>query len=118
MAEETVISALLNLGGTGVMVYILWRLLEKVLERQAADNGRMIDVLVAALKDSATAIRDNAVASSRVEKALDGFPQFIQEVGARLQADQTQLAEMDSRVAYGEEESANHERRLREIEKK
>jgi len=118
MAEETIAAALLNLGGTGVMVYVLWRLLEKVLERQAADSSRMIDVLVAALKDSAAAIRDNAVASSRVEKALDGFPQFIQQVDARLAAGQVKFQEMNVRVGQGEDESANHERRLQEIEKK
>ena len=117
MAEETIAAAILNLGGTGVMVYVLWRLLEKVLERQAEDHERMIEILIVALKESATAMQANAVASSRVEKALDGFPQFVQQVDARLQAGQARFAEMDSRVGQGEDASANHEKRLIELEK-
>ena len=118
MAEETIVSALVNLGGTGVMVWVLWRLLEKVLERQAEDHKQMIEVLVDTLKDTAAAMQASAVASSRVEKVLDGFPQFIQQVDARLQAGQARFAEMGERVEQGEGASANHERRLVELEKR
>ena len=87
MTESAVIQALVNLGGTGIMVYILWRLLERVL-----------DLLIGVLKENAAAMQANAI----VEKAIDALPSF--------------MAEVLSRLSQGETESANHERRIEGLE--
>lgn len=91
MTESAIIQALVNLGGTGIMVYILWRLLERVL-----------DLLIGVLKENAAAMQANAIALTRVEKAIDALPSF--------------MAEVLSRLSQGETESANHERRIEGLE--
>ena len=89
--EGQIITALVNLGGTGVMVYILWRLLERIL-----------DLLIGVLKENAAAMQANAIAMSRVEKAVDSLPAFMADVLGRLNR--------------GDAESANHEVRVSGLE--
>jgi len=91
MAESDIITALVNLGGTGVLVYVLWRLLEKVLERQGHDNERIIDALLGV-------VQANTAAMAKVERAIDGLPAFVQQVDARLQQGNNKLADHEQRI--------------------
>ena len=95
MADSDIITALVNLGGTGVLVYILWRLLEKVLERQSKDNERILDALLGV-------VQANTTAMAKVEKALNGLPAFVLQVDRRLQS--------------GSDLFTKHEERIHELE--
>ena len=111
MVEETVVGALLNLGGTGVLVYVLWRLLDKVLDRQAQDSKLMFEALFGIVKDNTVAMTTNAERTAtntevmgKVERAVIDLPDFVERVVERL--------------SRGETESANHEQRLGVLEEK
>ena len=111
MAEETIITTLVNLGGTGIMVYILWRLLDKVLDRQATESQQIFEVLFGVVKENTAAMATNAERTAtntdvmiRVEKAVVDMPGFVEDVVQRL--------------SRGERESANHETRIMGLEDK
>jgi len=111
MAEETIITTLVNLSGTGIMVYILWRLLDKVLDRQATESQQLFEALFGLVKENTAAMATNAAATAtntdvmgKVERAVIDLPDFVERVIERL--------------SRGESESANHEQRLEVLEDK
>ena len=110
MAEADIISALVNLSGTSVLVYILWKLLDKVLDRQAKDSQRMYEALFDIVKENTAAMTTVAVATvvntdvmNKVKEVINDLPQFVLRVDKRLQYGQDKFDEHGKRLDRLEE---------------
>lgn len=117
MPEDAVLTALLNLSGTSALVYVLYKLLEKVLgqqaaeykasaeaaqkesERRAAEYKDTTAMLVTVITDNGEALRQSAVANARVEKTLETFPALVNTVLGRLDASEAETEAQGERIS-------------------
>ena len=95
MTEDSILTALASVGGTGIFAWILYRLLEKVLERQAIESTKLFDVLLAALQA-------NTVAMTRVEVAIAtvaALPERLDQIMERMHTNSIADDKRDDRLA-------------------